>query len=270
MTDASRDAASVPSAADLFDLSGKVAVVTGASRGIGEAVARAYARAGAAVVLASRTQETLDEVAESIAADGGRALPIACHTGDPEQIGALVERAVAELGGVDVLFNNAGTNPHFGPILTAESGHWDKTYEVNVKGYAAMAQACLPVMKERGGGKIVNVASIVGLAPHPGLGVYAVSKAAVLMLTRVLALELAEANVQVNAIAPGIVKTRFSELLWDEERGYGKQNVRQIPAGRFGETEDLLGLALYLAAPASDWTTGAVFTVDGGHTVGAG
>ena len=264
---------SVPSASDLFDLTGRVAVVTGASRGIGEAVARAYAGAGASVVLASRKQEALDEVAESIhgeTAAGGRALPIACHTGDAEQIEALVARTVEELGGIDVLFNNAGTNPHFGPILTAESGHWDKTWEVNVKGYAAMARACLPAMKERGGGKIVNVASIVGLAPHPGLGVYAVSKAAVLMLTRVLALELAEDGIQVNAIAPGIVKTRFSELLWDEERGYGKQNVKQIPAGRFGEVGDLLGLALYLAAPASDWTTGAVFTVDGGHTVGAG
>lgn len=262
--------ASDPSVSELFDLAGRVAVVTGASRGIGEAVARAYAGAGAAVVLASRKQEALDEVAESITAAGGRALPIACHTGDPEQIEALVARTVSELGGVDVLFNNAGTNPHFGPILTAEGGHWDKTYEVNVKGYAAMARACLPAMQERGGGKIVNVASIVGLAPHPGLGVYAVSKAAVLMLTRVLALELAADGVQVNAIAPGIVKTRFSELLWDEERGYGKQNVKQIPAGRFGEVGDLLGLALYLAAPASDWTTGAVFTVDGGHTVGAG
>jgi NAD(P)-dependent dehydrogenase (short-subunit alcohol dehydrogenase family) len=264
----------VPSASDLFDLSGRVAVVTGASRGIGETVARAYAGAGASVVLASRKQEALDEVAESIhgeTAAGGRALPIACHTGDPEQIEALVARTVEELGGIDVLFNNAGTNPHFGPILSAESGHWDKTWEVNVKGYAAMARACLPAMKARGGGKIVNVASIVGLAPHPGLGVYAVSKAAVLMLTRVLALELAEENVQVNAIAPGIVKTRFSELLWSEEgHGQGKRNVRQIPAGRFGEVGDLLGLALYLAAPASDWTTGAIFTVDGGHTVGAG
>jgi NAD(P)-dependent dehydrogenase (short-subunit alcohol dehydrogenase family) len=261
----------VPSTSQLFDLSGRVAVVTGASRGIGEAVARAYAGAGAAVVLASRTQEALDEVAESITAAGGKALPIACHTGDPEQIEALVARTVDELGGVDVLFNNAGTNPHFGPILTAESGHWDKTYEVNVKGYAAMAKACLPAMKERGGGKIVNVASIVGLAPHPGLGVYAVSKAAVLMLTRVLALELASDGIQVNAIAPGLVKTRFSELLWTEEgHGQGKRNLRQIPAGRFGEVDDLLGIALYLASRASDWTTGAVFTVDGGHTTGAG
>ena len=267
----SRSTRNAPFVSRLFNLSGRVAVVTGASRGIGEAIARAYAEAGAAVVLASRTQEALDEVARSIEEDGGQALPVACHTGDPEAIGALVERTTAELGGVDVLVNNAGTNPHFGPILTAEESHWDKTYEVNVKGYAAMAKACVPAMRERGSGKIVNIASIVGLAPHPGLGVYAVSKAAVLMLTRVLAIELARENIQVNAIAPGIVKTRFSELLWKEDDGgYGERNVKQIPAGRFGETDDLLGLALYLAAPASDWTTGGIFTVDGGHTVGAG
>ena len=271
MPDTPRSNPKALSASRLFDLSGRVAVVTGASRGIGEAIARGYAEAGAIVVLASRTQEALDEVAKSIEEGGGQALPVACHTGDPEAIGALVERTVSELGGVDVLVNNAGTNPHFGPILTAEDGHWDKTYEVNVKGYAAMAKACVPAMRERGGGKIVNIASIVGLAPHPGLGVYAVSKAAVLMLTRVLAIELAGENIQVNAIAPGIIKTRFSELLWKEDGGgYGKQNLRNIPAGRFGETDDLLGLALYLAAPASDWTTGGIFTVDGGHTVGAG
>ncbi len=262
-----RDSDSItPSAAELFDLSGKVAVVTGASRGIGEAVARCYARAGAAVVLASRKQEALDEVAAAIRADGGRALPIACHTGEPEQVRALVERAVAELGGVDVLFNNAGTNPHFGPLLEASEGQWDKTFEVNVKGYAHMARASVPEMRKRGGGKIVNVASIVGLAPHPGLGVYAVSKAAVIMLTKVLAVELADDGIQVNTLAPGIIKTRFSTALW-QTPGQRDANLAAIPAGRFGEVGDLLGLALYLASPASGFTTGGVFRVDGGQVL---
>lgn len=253
----------------LFDLSGKVALVTGASRGIGEAIARAYSAAGAAVVLASRTQEALDRVADAIREEGGTALAIACHTGDDEQVRVLVERAVSELGGVDVLVNNAGTNPHFGPLLSAEESHWQKTLDVNLLGYVRLAKACAPVMAERKQGKIVNVASIIGHTPHPGLGVYAVSKAGVLMLTRALALELAADGVQVNALAPGIIKTRFSEALWKEpERSRGF--LRQIPAGRFGEPEDLLGLALYLASPASDYTTGQVFTVDGGQTVGAG
>ncbi len=261
-----RDDETVPSPPELFDLSGKVAVVTGASRGIGEAVARCYARAGAAVVLASRRQEALDAVAAAIGDEGGRALPVACHTGDPEQVRSLVERTAAELGGIDVLFNNAGTNPHFGPLLEASGGQWDKTFEVNVKGYVHLAQACVPEMRKRGGGKIVNVSSIVGLSPHPGLGVYAVSKAAVVMLTKVLAVELAADGIQVNALAPGIVKTRFSTALWrDPERR--DANLAAIPAGRFGVVGDLLGLALYLAGPASGFTTGAVFRVDGGQVL---
>lgn len=248
-----------------FDLTDKVALVTGGSRGIGEAIARTYAAAGASVVVASRSQESVDAVAESIRGDGGRALGIACHTGREPQVRALVEHTVEELGGLDVLVNNAATNPHFGPVLTAEESHWDKTFEVNVKGYFFTAQAAVPAMRRRGGGKIVNVASVAGKRPWPGLGVYSVTKSAVLMLTRVLAGELAGDGIQVNALAPGLIRTSFSEALWkDPERK--EQALSHIPAGRFGEVEDLTGLALYLASPASDFTTGAVFSVDGGQT----
>ena len=248
-----------------FDLTDKVALVTGGSRGIGEAIARTYAAAGASVVVASRSQESVDAVAASIEDDGGRALGIACHTGHADQVQELVQRTVHELGGLDVLVNNAATNPHFGPVLTSEESHWDKTFEVNVKGYFFAARAAVPAMRERGGGKIVNVASVAGQQPWPGLGVYSVTKSAVLMLTRVLAGELADDQIQVNALAPGLIRTRFSEALWKTPERE-KRAISQIPAGRLGETDDLTGLALCLASPASNFTTGAVFTVDGGQT----
>lgn len=251
-----------------MDLTGKAVLVTGGSRGIGEAIARACAAAGAAVAVASRKQEAVDEVAAAIRGAGGRAVGIACHTGDPEQVAAMVERVVSELGGLDVVVNNAATNPHFGPLLTAEDGHWDKTFEVNVKGYYHVARAAVPAMRRRGGGSIVNVASVAGLSPWPGLGVYSVTKAAVLMLTRVLAGELAAEKIRVNAVAPGLVRTRFSTVLWQNPEAE-RRAVSHIPLGRIGEPEDLAGLAVYLASDASGFVTGSVFTADGGQS-GAG
>ena len=252
-----------------FDLTGRVAVVTGASRGIGRAIALAYARHGAKVVLTSRKQPALDQVAEEVGAAGGEALPIACHTGDVEAIGALFERVEGEWGGVDVLVNNAATNPHFGPILTADDSHWDQTFEVNVKGYVHMARAVVPAMRRRGGGAIVNVASIAGSVPHHGLGVYSVSKAAVLMLTKVLAAELAGDAIRVNAIAPGLIETRFSQALIEDPQ-ISRRALRSIPLGRFGQPGELTGMAVYLASPAAAFTTGAVMYVDGGQSLGSG
>jgi NAD(P)-dependent dehydrogenase (short-subunit alcohol dehydrogenase family) len=249
------------------DLAGKVVVVTGASRGIGEAVAEAFAAAGARLVLASRKIEGVEPVAERIRARGGEALGLACHTGRAAEVEALAARARETFGGVDVLVNNAATSPHFGPLLTAEESHWDKTFEVNVKGYFHCIRACVPLMRERGGGAIVNVASVAAMAPHTGLGVYGVSKAAVVMLTRTLALELAAEQIRVNAIAPGLIQTRFSEALWATP-GAQEKALRAIPQRRMGQPEDLTGAVLYLASDAARFTTGAVLVVDGGQMLG--
>jgi NAD(P)-dependent dehydrogenase (short-subunit alcohol dehydrogenase family) len=249
-----------------FDLTGQVAVVTGASRGIGEAVAKALAAAGARVAVASRKIEGVHAVAEAIRAKGGEALEVACHTGRREDVEALAARVRETWGGVDVLVNNAATSPHFGPLLDAEEAQWDKTIEVNVKGYVHTIKACLPLMRERGGGRIVNVASVAGMVPHSGLGVYGVTKAAVIMLTKTLAVELAKENVRVNAIAPGLIRTRFSEVLWTSPEA-NRRALASIPQGRIGEVDDLVGAFLYLASDASRFTTGAVLVVDGGQTL---
>ncbi len=250
-----------------FDLTGKVTLVTGASRGIGLAIAGAYAGAGAKVVLSSRKQEALDKAAAQIQEMGGEALPIAAHTGSSEAVEALVNQVVEKWGGIDIVVNNAATNPHFGHIMTAEESHWDKILDVNVKGYFRVVKACVPIMKERGGGKMINMSSVAGKEPQPMMGVYSVSKAAVLMLTEVLAAELAQDNIQVNAIAPGFVKTSFSRVLWQTEQIYDKL-VQAIPQQRMAEPDELAGIALYLASSASDFTTGATFVVDGGQLVG--
>ena len=248
-------------------LNGKVALITGASRGIGLAIAQAYAAAGAKVVLSSRSQDGLDQAAALIRGAGGEVLPVAAHSGDETAVSSLVERVTAEWGGIDILVNNAATNPHFGPVLTAEESHWDKILDVNVKGYFRLVKACAPGMKARGGGKVINISSVAGLEPQPMMGVYSVSKAAVIMLTKVLAAELAADNIQVNAIAPGFVKTKFSSVLWQTET-INEAILRTIPQGRMAEPEEIAALALYLAAPASSFATGSIFVLDGGQLVG--
>lgn len=251
-----------------FDLSGKVAIVTGASRGIGAAIARAYAERGAAVVLTARKPPDLEAVADEIRKAGGQALALAAHSGDGEAVHAAVAKAIETFGGIDILVNNAATNPHYGPLLKADDGVWDKIMDVNVKGCVRWIRACAPSMRARGGGKVINIASILGYSPGPYMGVYSVTKAAVRMLTEVLGAELAGDNIQVNAIAPGFIKTRFSAALWEDEQREAALAAR-IPQRRVGEPEELTGIAVYLAAPASSFTTGATFLIDGGQLAGA-
>ena len=251
-----------------IDLSGKVAIITGASRGIGESIARTLATAGARVVLASRKQESLDEVAAQIRGAGGEALAIAAHTGKKETLLALAQQTVNTYGRIDILVNNAATNPHFGPTLEADDGLWMKTLEVNLMGNVWLTQAVVPQMRQQGGGKIINIASIVGLNPGRFQGIYSATKAALISLTRSLAMELGPDNIQVNAIAPGLVKTKFAQVLWENESMMQMVESR-TPLGRIGQPDEIAGMALWLASPFSDFTTGAVMVIDGGVTVGS-
>lgn len=250
-----------------FSLEGRVAIVTGASRGIGQAIAEAYALAGARVVVTSRSLDRVTPVAEKIQAQGGQAVAVACHIGDDVQVKALVQTTLDRFGRLDIAVNNGATNPHFGPVLFADDAVWAKTLDTNVIGYMRVIRAAYPAMAKAGGGKVINVASTAGLHPTPALGVYAVSKAAVIHLTKVLAQELAHANIQVNAIAPGVIKTRFSKVLYETPEISDKL-LKNTPAGRFGEVEDVTGAAVYLASPASDFTTGTVMVMDGGWLLG--
>ena len=248
----------------LFSLVGKVAVVTGASRGIGEAIAVRLAEQGAAVVLAARKPEGLTRVAERIGAAGGKALAVATHTGKAEEVKALFDRAIAHFGQVDVLVNNAATNVHFGPMLEVEDAAWDKTFEINVRGYFLTIRALARHLEERDApGSVINVASIMGLRAAPLQGVYGMTKAAVLSMTQTLAQELGPRGVRVNAIAPGLVDTRFASVLIQNEELRGRL-VGRSALGRHAQPDEIAGAAVFLASDAASYLTGQVLVVDGG------
>src|SRR2546430_8193237 len=247
----------------MFTMQGKVGVVTGASRGIGLAIARALVESGAQVMMASRKIEP-----GAAAALGSSARAFAAHTGKERDCVALVAEAVRVFGKVDVLVNNAGTNPHFGPLLEAPEPAWDKTFEVNLKGYFWCAREVARHLIDRGApGAIVNVASINGLRGVPTQGVYAMTKAAVISMTRTLAIELGPARIRVNAIAPGLVDTPLASGLVND--GAVSAALKQrTPLQRIAQPEEIAGAALYLASDASSFTTGEVLVVDGGVTAG--
>jgi NAD(P)-dependent dehydrogenase (short-subunit alcohol dehydrogenase family) len=238
-------------------LDGKVALVTGASRGIGRAVAAEMAASGATVVISSRKQDALDEAAAGM---DGEVVGIAAHAGHPEEIEACVAQTVERYGRLDVLVNNAATNPYMGPNIDIDLPRWDKTFEVNLRGLHVWTQEAWRASMKEHGGCVINVASIGGMSVETSIGIYNVTKAAVLHLTRTMARELAP-GVRVNAIAPGLVKTDMARALWEaNEEGIAKM----VPMRRLGEPEDIARAAVFLASDAASWITGDTMVIDGG------
>jgi len=251
---------------NVFDLTDKVALITGASKGIGEAIARIFAQYGAKVVISSRKQADLDELANDIKAAGGECTGIAAHAGEMAQLKLLVEKTVDTYGGIDILVNNAATNPVYGPSLDCPESAFDKIMQVNVKAPFELSKMIHPIMKARGGGSVINISSIAGHTPDPGLGIYSVSKASLNMLTKVLAKEWGEDGIRVNAICPGLIKTKFSQALWDNDKTLA-HFTKRLPIARMGTVEEIAPMALYLASTASAYTTGGLFSIDGGTII---
>jgi NAD(P)-dependent dehydrogenase (short-subunit alcohol dehydrogenase family) len=249
-----------------FTLENKVALITGASKGIGRAIAELYAQAGARVVVSSRKQESVNEVASAIIQNGGNAIAVACHMGDKESIINLVNETINAFGTIDILVNNAATNPAFGPVLQTDAATFDKIMNVNVKGPFELAKLVHPIMKERKAGSVINISSVGGLRPEPGLGIYSMSKAALISLSKVMAREWGDDNIRVNVICPGLIKTKFSEALWSNDKIMHSM-MKLLSLKRVGTSEEIAALALYLASDASGYCTGSVFTADGGFTI---
>ena len=249
-----------------FNFTGKVAVVTGASKGIGEAIARYLANFGAKVVISSRKQADLDILAAEMRQGGGEVTAIEAHMGDMAQVKNLFDKTVEIYGGIDILVNNAAANPHFGPTVECPEAAFDKIMEINVKAPFVLSKLVQPVMKQRGGGSIVNISSIAGITPDSGLGMYSVSKAALNMLTKVTAKEWGSDGIRVNSVCPGLIKTKFSKALWDNEKILD-HFTKKLPIARMGTVEEVASLILYLASDASGYCTGGIYTVDGGTTI---
>jgi dehydrogenase/reductase SDR family protein 4 len=242
-------------------LDGKVALVTGGGRGIGKAIARRFAEAGATVVIASRKLENLQRTAEELAPLPGKVIPIACNVGRAAEIEALVQ----QIGAIDILVNNSATNIGQGPALAVTDEAFLKTVEINALSAVRLIRLTAPKMIERGGGVIINIASISGIRPQPEGLVYSFTKAGLIMMTRIWAIELGKHNIRVNAIAPGLIQTDFSEYFWKNE-GARLQIEGSKPIARLGQPEDIGGMALFLASAEASFITGQTYVVDGGAT----
>ena len=249
-----------------ISLKNKVAIVTGGGRGIGKAITRRLAEAGANVVIASRTLETLEATAREFASLPGKVLPVACHVGRSEQIENLVRETEQHFGPVDILINNSATNIGQGPALKVEDAMLDKMIEINIKSALRLIRLIVPKMIERkSGGSIINIASVAGLRPQPGGLLYSFTKAGLLMMTRSWAQEFGQHNIRVNAIAPGLIQTDFSAFFWKDESRRHRYEASQ-PISRIGQPEEIAGMALYLASDEASFVTGQVMVVDGGMT----
>ena len=248
-----------------LSLKGKVALVTGGSRGIGKAIALGLARAGADVVIASRKLPDLEKVADEIGSLGRRALVVATHVAKTEEINTLVNKVTDAFGRIDILVNNAGSNPVMDSALDINERTWDTIMNLNLKGLFFLSQAVARVMREHGGGKIINVTSIEGITPTI-LPVYSISKAGIIMATKVMVKEWAQYDIRVNAIAPGLTRTRFSEPLWSNKEIL-QASMSRTAMARIAEPEEMVGAALYLASDLASYVTGQVVAIDGGYTI---
>ncbi|WGL16541.1 SDR family oxidoreductase [Microbulbifer bruguierae] len=256
-------------ATNLFDLSGKIALVTGASRGIGEAIAKLLAEQGAHVLVSSRKIEDCQAVADAITDAGGKAEALACHIGNMDDISRTFSHIRSQYGKLDILVNNAATNPYFGHILDTDLSAFQKTVDVNIRGYFFMSVEAGKLMRENGGGCIVNTASINALQPGVGQGIYSITKAAVVNMTKAFAKECAQFNIRVNALLPGLTKTKFAGALFSHEEIYNMA-IGHIPMHRHAEPEEMAGTVLYLVSDASSYTNGECVVVDGGLTACGG
>lgn len=249
----------------LFDLTGKIALITGASRGIGQAIAELLAQQGAHVIVSSRRIDGCQAVADGIKAAGYSAEAYACHIGEMAQIEEIMQHIRDTHGRLDILVNNAATNPYYGHILDTPVDAFEKTIEVNMRGYFYMSAEGGKIMREQGGGVIVNTASINGVRPGLLQGIYSITKAAVISMTKAFAMECAQHNIRVNALLPGLTKTKFAGALFNE--GVYEEAMKRIPMRRHAEPEEMAGTVLYLVSNASSYVTGETIIVDGGMTL---
>jgi len=250
----------------VFSLIGKVALITGASKGIGLSIAEVFAAAGAKVVISSRNQGALDEMANALKHRGYEVSGIACNVGNLDELKQLVDKTIERYGQIDVLVNNAAVNPVFGPMHDTSLEAFDKIMDINLKAPFQLMKLCFPYLRESAEASVINIGSIGGISPEQGLGMYSVSKAALISMTKVFAKEWGDHGIRVNVLCPGLIKTKFSEALWSNDK-IMQTLIKNLAIKRIGTSDEIAAMALFLATAASSYTTGAVLTADGGFTI---